>query len=262
MLFVNAGDEKYGDKTIGDRFDGQTIINADDEKLGSVDKVYININDNNDIYLRANLGGGFLNFGGKDFLVPASKLTGRDNRFFLDLPKSETEMQGRVVPGDGQGFLEGILAPPTGYAEGLGAGIKDAVGGGTGLPGGQFANNTGDWGGRRVTSNSVESTGKVTAIKGHRLYEPGGEQFGTIEEVYCDLVSGKPVLVKVNYGGDPQPGGFFNLFSRGHDVLLSVDNLVEQGEFYVLRDAQALNYMHSGDEPEATAGVIPAGGLA
>ncbi|UFP93948.1 PRC-barrel domain-containing protein [Gloeobacter morelensis] len=263
MLFIRADDSTYGDSAIAERFDNQSLINADDEKLGSVDKVFVNVNDANDIYLEANLGGGFLGLGSKEFLVPVGKLTARsDGRFFLDMPKDETKMQGRLVPGDGQAFLEGILAPPYGYAEGPGTGVKEAIGGGTGLPGGNFAGNVGDYGGRRVTSNTVDAhQGKITDLKGHRLYEPGNnEQFGTIEEVYCDLSTGEPKLLKIRYGGDAQPGGFFSLFGRGHDVLVSLDALVRTGEEYYLRDQQVVRIMHSADEERPGEGT-PALGL-
>ncbi|AGY58343.1 PRC-barrel domain-containing protein [Gloeobacter kilaueensis] len=250
MLFIRADDKKYGDPAIAERFGRQALINAEDEKLGNIDHVFVNVNDANDLYLEANLGGGLFGFGGKEFLIPAGKLAARGENLFLDLPKDETAMQGRLVPGSGQDYLAGILAPPYGYAEGQGEGIKEAIGGGTGLPGGNFAGNVGDYGGRRVTSNVVDAhRGKITALKGNRLYESTtSEQFGTIEEVYCDLSTGEPTLLKIRYGGDQQPGGFFSLFGSGHDVLVSLDALVKNGDFYYLRDPQTLQILHSGDE--------------
>lgn len=244
MLFVQTDDKKYGNEAIDQRFAGQGIYNADAEHLGKVEHVYVNIDNPDLVYIQAFLGGGFLNFGSKEFLVPAGRLTARDDQFFLDMPKEDTKLQGRIVPGDGQSHLEGILAPPVGLADHASEGIKPAVGDPTGAPDGNFAANSGSYEGRRVGGTAVTASGKVTAIKGNRLYEPGGEQFGTVEEVYCDLSTGDPVLVKVRYGGDSQPGGFFSLFGSGHDVLVSLDALRREGDFYYLRDGQILNALH------------------
>jgi sporulation protein YlmC with PRC-barrel domain len=240
MLFVRADDEKYGRSDLHRQFAGQGIYNADAEHLGKVDHVFVDPDDPGLVYVQAYLGGGFLNFGSKEFLVPADRLGARDGQFFLDLPKEETQLQGRIVPGDGQSMLAGILAPPVGAADHASEGIKPTVGDPTGTPDANFAANSGSWEGRRVGATSVTPIDKITSIKGNRLYEPGGDQFGTIDEVYCDLSTGDPVLVRVRYGGDPQPGGFFTLFGSGHDVLVSLDALTKEGDFYYLRERRAL----------------------
>lgn len=243
MLFVRADENKYGDTDLEARFSGQGIYNTDAEHLGKIEHLYFDPTDRGRAYVQAYLGGGLFNFGSKEFLVPVDRLSERDGQFFLDLPKEETKLQGRIVPGDGQAELAGILAPPVGAADHPSEGIKPTVGDPTGTPDANFAANAGSWEGRRVGPTAVVQPGdRVTDLKGHRLYGPDSQQFGTIEEIYLDLASQQPQFVRVRHGGDQQPGGYFTLFGLGQPLLLSLDTLEKRGDNYFLKDRRVLAY--------------------
>ncbi|MBC8122536.1 MAG: PRC-barrel domain-containing protein [Gemmatimonadaceae bacterium] len=236
MLFVKADDLKSSGAESAGRLEDEKIYDQSGERIGEISDVYVNVDNANERYLRAGVGG-FLGFGAKDVLILESRLAAQDGKLYLNMPKAELQAVGRPAGGSTPETVAGILVPPVDYTNDTPEGVKAIPGEGTPLPGGVMAKY--DGGGK--PSRDLPTV----AMKGNRLYERGGEQFGTIEEIYCDPANGnKPVLAKVIYGGDPQPGGFFNLFGKGKDVLVSVDSLSKEGDYYYLQDTQATNQMH------------------